>query len=67
MDDLFYRLDMPGHIKHSKGDTFGQVYLSYNGKRSPASAFLDDFAPDAKFLYRAARHVPGSHDPRLPG
>jgi hypothetical protein len=51
VDDLFYRIDMPGHIKHEKGDTFEQVYLSYLDKPIPAAAFNDDFAPDAKYLY----------------
>jgi hypothetical protein len=50
--DLFYRLDMPGHIKHKAGDTFEQVYLSYFDKPIPASEFLKDFAPDEKFLYQ---------------
>ena len=61
VDDLFYRLDMPGHIRHKAGDTFSQVYLSYlvQGSRQeaggtfiPASAFAENFAPDAKFLYQ---------------
>src|SRR5437764_8654489 len=52
VDDLFYRIDMPGHIRHRGGDTFTQVYLSYHGKPIPASAFLKDFAPDAKLLYQ---------------
>jgi hypothetical protein len=51
VDDLFYRIDMPGHIRHQQGDTFSQVYLSYHGK-VPAAAFADDFAPDARFLYQ---------------
>ncbi|MDB5356510.1 MAG: hypothetical protein JWN24_2963 [Phycisphaerales bacterium] len=51
-DDLFYRLDMPGHIRHKAGDTFEQVYLSYFDKPIPASEFLQDFAPDEKFLYQ---------------
>lgn len=51
VDDLFYRIDMPGHIKHKKGDTFVQVYLSYQGK-VPASEFDEDFGPDAKNLYQ---------------
>src|SRR4051812_31216150 len=29
VDDLFYRVDMPGHVIHKNGDTFAQVYLSY--------------------------------------
>ena len=50
--DLFYRIDMPGHIRHKDGDTFSQIYLSYLGKPLPASAFGDDFGPDAKYLYQ---------------
>ncbi len=61
VDDLFYRLDMPGHIRHNAGDTFSQVYLSYpvdggrhdaGGSYLPASAFTENFAPDARFLYQ---------------
>ena len=51
VDDLFYRIDMPGHIKHKKGDTFEQVYLSYHGT-IPAAEFGKDFAPDERFLYQ---------------
>jgi hypothetical protein len=59
VDDLFYRIDMPGHIKHKGGDTFSQVYLSYRDKPIPASEFAEDFAPDAKFLYRRDDdHIP---------
>jgi hypothetical protein len=52
VDDLFYRIDMPGHVKHKGGDTFDSVYLSYVGKPIPAAEFTDDFGPDEKFLYR---------------
>jgi hypothetical protein len=52
VDDLFYRIDMPGHIRHRGGDTFSQVYLSYLDKPAPAAAFALDFAPDAKFFYQ---------------
>jgi hypothetical protein len=58
--NLFLRLDMPGHIRHTRGDTFSEVYLSYAG-RIPSSAFFEDFAPDAKFCYRredSRRRVP---------
>jgi hypothetical protein len=48
VNDLFYRIDMPGHIRHQKGDTFAQVYLSYHGL-IPAAAFAEDFGPDAKY------------------
>jgi len=52
VDDLFYRLDMPGHIKHHGADTFEQVYLSYLDKPIPASEFDHNFGPDEKFLYQ---------------
>lgn len=51
---LFMRLDMPGHLKHQKADNFTEVYLSYHGK-IPASEFLEDFPPDAKFLYQRGK------------
>jgi hypothetical protein len=47
---LFLRIDMPGHIRHTEGDTFSEVYLSYHGK-IPAKEFLRDFPPDERFLY----------------
>ncbi len=54
--ELFLRNDTPGCIRHEKGDTFSQVYLSYlggaNGLRIPSSEFLAPFPPDAKFGYR---------------
>lgn len=50
-DALFFRQDMPGHIKHKNGDTFSEVYLSYFG-RIPSSEFSGNFAPDEKFNYR---------------
>jgi hypothetical protein len=52
VDELFYRIDMPGHVRHKGGDSFTQVYLSYLSKPIPASEFKDDFGPDAKYLYR---------------
>lgn len=52
VDDLFYRIDMPGHIRHHNGDNFTQIYLSYLDKPIPASEFKDNFGPDEKFLYR---------------
>lgn len=48
---MFLRVDMPGHVRHNRGDTFSEVYLSYYG-RIPASEFFTDFAPDEKFNYR---------------
>jgi hypothetical protein len=52
---MFLRLDMPGHIKHNRGDTFSEVYLSYHGKIEPRE-FFEDFAPDTKFNYRRDRN-----------
>jgi hypothetical protein len=55
-DEMFFRLDMPGHIKHKEGDTFSEIYLSYGEKnRIPAAEFARDFAPDEKFNYRRDR------------
>jgi hypothetical protein len=51
VDNLLYRIDMPGHIRHKEGDTFAQVYLSYQGL-IPARDFAKDFGPDEKFLYQ---------------
>jgi hypothetical protein len=52
VENLFYRVDMPGHIKHDGADTFEQVYLSYFDKPIPAAAFNDNFGPDEKHLYQ---------------
>jgi hypothetical protein len=51
---MFLRIDMPGHLKHTRGDTFEEVYLSYHG-RVPAREFSDDFPPDGKLMYRRDR------------
>ena len=53
-DAAFLRVDMPGHLKHTKGDTFNKVYLSYLGYLEPQE-FFADFAPDEKFNYRRDR------------
>jgi hypothetical protein len=50
-DAMFLRIDMPGHVRHSRGDTFTRIYLSYHGM-IPASEFFEDFAPDERFNYR---------------
>lgn len=50
VDELIFRLDMPGHLKHNAGDSFEQIYLSYHGF-IPSEEFTDDFPPDARFLY----------------
>jgi hypothetical protein len=52
VEDLFYRIDMPGHLRHHNGDTFTQIYLSYLDKPVPAAEFKDNFGPDEKFLYQ---------------
>ncbi len=55
-DAMFLRIDMPGHIRHARGSTFGEIYLSYlggrQGTRIPSSEFFNDFPPDARFNYR---------------
>jgi len=50
VDDLIFRLDMPGHLRHHGGDSFERIYLSYRGE-VPASEFVEDFPPDARYLY----------------
>jgi len=50
VDALFYRIDMPGHLKHERGSTFEEIYLSYHG-RIDKEEFTSDFAPDARFFY----------------
>ncbi|MGC9318465.1 MAG: hypothetical protein ACP5KN_10605 [Armatimonadota bacterium] len=58
VDALIFRLDMPGHLKHDRGEGFEQVYLSYHGL-IPAEEFMDDFPPDERFLYqRDDSHLP---------
>lgn len=54
VDELFYRVDMPGHIRHGGefGDTFEQVYLSYRDRPISAAEFKENFGPDEKFLYQ---------------
>lgn len=61
VEGLFYRIDMPGHLKHPidvpgkvkdpTGDRFSEVYLSYLGA-IPSSEFAEPFGPDERFLYR---------------
>lgn len=54
-DAAFLRVDMPGHIQHKHGDSFSEIYLSYQGK-IPSSEFVDNFAPDEKFNYTRGRN-----------
>jgi hypothetical protein len=55
-DGMFLRIDMPGHIRHERGDTFSEIYLSYlggpDGLQIPAGEFCEDFPPDERFNYR---------------
>ena len=55
VDNVFYRIDMPGHIRHKNLDSFAQVYLSYHGI-IPAKEFAKDFAPDERFLYQRTKN-----------
>ena len=54
-DGMFLRIDLPGHVKHNRGDTFEEIYLSYlggpDGQHVSAAEFLQDFPPDPKFNY----------------
>uniref|UniRef100_A0A7C2P0A0 DUF4861 domain-containing protein n=1 Tax=Schlesneria paludicola TaxID=360056 RepID=A0A7C2P0A0_9PLAN len=52
----FLRIDMPGHIRHTRGDAFTEIYLSYHGL-VPSSEFAADFAPDEKFNYTRGRNA----------
>ncbi len=55
-EEMFLRSDMPGCVRHEKGDTFSEIYLSYlsgpKGVRIPSSEFFTPFPPDLKFGYR---------------
>jgi hypothetical protein len=59
-DEMFLRNDTPGCVRHEKGDTFSEFYLSYlngpEGLRIPSSEFFTPFPPDAKFGYRRDTH-----------
>jgi len=57
VESLILRIDMPGHIKHSDGDSFEAIYLSYQGV-IPSQEFSEDFAPDERFLYRRGDKLP---------
>ncbi len=69
VDALFYRIDMPGHIKHKSGDSFEKIWLSYEGE-IPYSEFVNDFQHDPRVpgeARRQARSVAGRHDARPGG
>lgn len=64
-DEMFLRNDTPGCVRHVKGDTFSEIYLSYlsgpKGLRIPAKEFFEPFPPDLKFGYRRDTHRTPEH------
>jgi hypothetical protein len=64
-DEMFLRNDTPGCVRHDKGDTFSEMYLSYlsgpKGVRIPSSEFFTPFPPDLKFGYRRDTHKTPDH------
>src|SRR5258708_18117005 len=64
-DEMFLRNDTPGCVRHEKGDTFSEMYLSYlsgpKGVRIPSSEFFTPFPPDLKFGYRRDTHKTPDH------
>lgn len=63
--EMFLRNDTPGCVRHEKGDTFSEIYLSYlsgpQGVRIPSSEFFTPFPPDLKFGYRRDTHKMPAH------
>lgn len=64
-EEMFLRNDTPGCVRHERGDTFSEIYLSYlsgpKGIRIPASEFFTPFPPDLKFGYRRDTHRVPEH------
>ena len=64
-EEMFLRNDTPGCVRHKRGDTFSEIYLSYlsgpKGLRIPASEFFTPFPPDLKFGYRRDTHRTPKH------
>ena len=64
-DEMFLRNDTPGCVRHDRGDTFSEMYLSYlndsKGLRIPSSEFFTPFPPDEKFGYRRDTHPLPEH------
>ena len=58
-EQLLLRIDLPGHLKHDRGDTFEEIYLSYHG-RIACDEFFEDFTPEAKYLYQRPNGVADS-------
>ena len=70
-EEMFLRNDTPGCVRHEKGDTFSEIYLSYlsgpKGVRIPSSEFFTPFPPDLKFGYRRDTHkTPRAFHSRVP-
>jgi len=63
--EMFLRNDTPGCVRHTEGDTFSEMYLSYlggpNGIRIPSNEFFTPFPPDLKFGYRRDTHRTPEH------
>lgn len=63
--EMFLRNDTPGCVRHEKGDTFSEMYLSYlsgpKGVRIPSSEFFTPFPPDLKYGYRRDTHRTPQH------
>jgi hypothetical protein len=59
-EEMFLRNDTPGCVRHEKGDTFSEIYLSYlsgpKGVLIPCREFFTPFPPDLKFGYRRDTH-----------
>lgn len=64
-DEMFLRNDTPGCVRHEKGDTFSEIYLSYlsgpKGVRIPSKEFVEPFPPDLKYGYRRDTHRTPEH------
>jgi len=63
--EMFLRNDTPGCVRHEKGDTFSEIYLSYlsgpKGVRIPSSEFFTPFPPDLKFGYHRGLNKTPAH------
>src|SRR5688572_10419718 len=64
-EEMFLRNDTPGCVRHEKGDTFSEMYLSYlsgpKGVIIPSKEFFEPFPPDLKFGYRRDTHKTPQH------
>src|SRR5262245_49361871 len=64
-EEMFLRNDTPGCVRHERGNTFSEIYLSYlsgpKGVRIPSSEFFEPFPPDLKYGYRRDTHRTPPH------